>query len=173
MAKITIGVVELILDGETLTITRRDQPNMAISLDETGVRELIEFVTSFTGSKFNQRLTFRVPVGYSSGLAVQIRKNEIQRSVTPTNISLTGIFVELRSDDWLELALDDELEVILDFEGERQSCRGVVRRCADNGYGLFFPESMRGMILDPPPKITQIVMELQRRWIARRSERVQ
>ena len=167
MAEITIGDVQFISDGKTLTIARRDQPNMTMSLDKAGVEELIDFVTSLAGTEFNRRQTFRVPVWDSSGLSVQIRKDETQLSVRPTNLSLTGIFVELRPDDWLDLAQDDDLEVILDFEGETHSYRGVVRRCETNGYGLFFPESMNAEQIEPPPGITQIVMELQRRWLAR------
>ena len=42
MAEITIGEVHLISDGNTLTIAHRDQPNLTMSLDATGVEELIE-----------------------------------------------------------------------------------------------------------------------------------
>ena len=173
MAKTTIGNVRLISDGKTLTIARRDQPNMAISLDSTEVEELIDFVTSLAATEFNRRDTFRVPLWDSSGLSVQIRKDETQRLVTPTNISLTGIFVELRPDDWLDLAQDDDLEVILEFEGEAQSHHGVVRRCEDNGYGISFRDSMNGEQIDPPPGVTRIVMELQRRWMAHLAKCVQ
>ena len=172
MSEIIIGDIQLNCDGNTLTFTCDDEQDMAISLDEAGVRELIGFATSLTGSEFNQRVSFRIPLWNSCGLSVQIRKDKFERLVTPTNISLTGIFVELRSDDWLEMAMDDELEVILDFDGEIQSCRGVVRRCELNGYGVFFPESMKEEQLDPPQKITRIVMELQRRSMVRHAQRV-
>ena len=166
MAEITIDDVHVISDGNTLTFARLDLPSLTISLDATGVAELIDFITSLAGAEFNRRRTFRIPVHDSSGLSVQIRKDEKQYSVTPTNISLTGISVVLHPNDWLDLSQDDDLEVILEFEGETQTLHGVVRCCKDNGFGLFFPESMNGDQMDPSPEISRLVMELQRRWIA-------
>jgi len=96
MVEITIGDVQFISNGKTLTIARRDQPEMAMSLDKKGIEELIDFVTSLAETEFSRRQTFRVPVWDSSGLSVQIRKDDTQLSVRPTNVSLTGIFVELR-----------------------------------------------------------------------------
>ena len=166
MAEMNIGDVQLVSDGSTLTISRRDLPGLTISLDATGVEELIDFITSHFGTETNQRQTFRIPIHDSSGLSVQIRKDDKQYSVTPTNLSLTGIFIVLRPDDRLNLSQDDDLEVILEFEGETQMLHGIVRSCQDNGYGLLFPESMNSDQMNPSPEISRIVMELQRRWIA-------
>lgn len=170
MAEITIGDAHLISDGNTLTIGSRGQRNLTLSLDAAGVSELIDFVTSLAKTEFNRRQDFRVPIHDSSGLSAQIRKGQSLVSVMPLNLSVTGIFVELTRDDWIDFSQDDELEVILDFEGESQSHNGVVRRCADNGYGLFFPKSMKGKELAPPAELTRVVMELQRRWMARRAK---
>ena len=173
MAEITIGEMQLVSDGNTLTIARRDQPDFAVCLDADGFRELLDFVTTIAGTEFNQRQTFRIPLWDSSGLSVQIRTDESQVSVKPTNISLTGIFVEVHPDDWLDLQQDADVEVTLEFEGETQTHHAIVRRREGNGYGLFFPESMKGEEIDPPPGITRIVMELQRRWMARRARRAE
>lgn len=170
MAEITIGDAHLVSDGKTLTISRQGQKGLSLSLDAAGVAELIDFVTSLATTEFNRRQDFRVPLHNSSGLSVQIRKGDRLISVTPTNISVTGIFIELPRDDWIDFEQDDQLDVILEFEGESQSLGGVVRRCTENGYGLFFPKSMKGMELDPPAALTQVVMELQRRWMTRRAK---
>ena len=170
MAEITIGDAHLVSDGETLTIGRRGQRDLTLSLDAAGVAELIDFVTSLATTEFNRRQDFRVPIHHSSGLSVQIRKGDRLISVTPTNISITGIFIELPRDDWIDFEQDDQMSVILEFEGEKQDHRGVVRRCADNGYGLFFPKSMKGNELDPPAELSRVVMELQRRWMTRRAK---
>ncbi len=166
--EITIGEIHLKSDGSTLTIARLNQPNITLNIDAKGVEELIDFVTSLTETKFNRRRNFRVPLWDSSGLSVQIRKDEKQLSATPKDISVIGIFVELRPDDWLDLKQDDDLEVILEFEGETQTYRAVVRRCEDNGYGLLFPESMKGNQINPPTELKRIVMKLQCHWLARR-----
>jgi len=168
VAAITIGEVHVTFDGDTLTITQRDQPDVNLSLSAAEVKELIDFVTSFAGSGFNRRQTFRVPLRDSGDLSVQIRRNEKEVSATATDIGLTGIFVEQRRDAWLDLSLDDDVEVIIEFEGQAHTYHGVVRRRQDNGYGLFFPESIRGEHVDPPPHLLEIVMELQRRWMAQR-----
>jgi hypothetical protein len=172
MAEITIGDVRLVADGNKLTIARRGQRDLTLSLDAEGLEELIDFITSLAGDESNQRQNFRVPVHESSGLSVQIRKDKKLLSVIAKNISVGGVFVELRPDAWIDLAQEDELEVLLEFEGITQSYRGVVKRRADNGYGLLFPDSMKGNEVDPPEELRQMVMELQRRWIARRAKPV-
>ena len=171
MAEITIGDVSFISDGKTLTISRHKQSDRSVTLDRTGVEELIDFLASLAETEFNRRQTFRVPLWDSSGLYAQIRTEETELQVTPTNVSLTGIFVQPRGDDWLDLELGDNVEVNLDFEGQALSYLGVVRRCENNGFGLFFPVTMNAEEIDPPPELTRIVMELQRRWMARHRKR--
>jgi hypothetical protein len=170
MKEINIGGVRLFSDGNTLTITGRIQPDLTVSLDSVEVEMLIHFVLSLAGTGSNRRQSFRVPLHEPSGLSTQIRVNQKQLSVTPTSISVTGIFVELRPEDWLDLAIGDILDVILEFEGEIQTYHGSVRRGEAKGYGLFFTESMNGEEIDPPPELLRLVMELQHRWMARRSK---
>jgi len=172
MAEITIGDVQLASDGRSLTIRRKDQPNVAIGLDTQGVEQLIEFVTSLVGAEFNRRRTFRVPVGVASVISVVIQAGKKSVSVTPRNISLTGIFVEAPSSEKLTLSHGDVCQVSLDFEGRKCTLGGVVRRCVDNGYGIFFPETMKGEEIEAPSSLVRIVMELQRRWVAAHSKRV-
>ena len=167
MAKIMIGDVQFSTDGKELTIARRNEQELTVLLDQTGVDSLIGFVTSLAESEFNRRQTFRVAVWSSSGLSVQIRKDGSQISVSPTSLSVNGIFVELGPDDWIDLAQGDQLEVILNFEGEKHSHHVVVRHREPNGYGLQFTASLNTEQKDPLPEITQIVMELQRRLLAR------
>lgn len=171
MAESTIGEGRFISNGKTLTISSLAQPELTISLDQGGVEELINFMTSHAGTQFNQREAFRVELGDSSGLSVSIRKDGTQVAASPRNLSLTGISVELRPDDWLDLQLDAEVEITLQFEGQIRTYRAIVRRREKNGYGLFFPESMKGEEVDPPPELAHLVMELQRRQVDQRLKR--
>ncbi len=173
MPEITISNVHLVSDDEFLTIIRLDQPDVRISLDSAGVKELINFVTSHAGSELDRRRTFRVTVWDNSGLTVRLRSGGNECPATPTDISLTGIFVKLCPADWIDLALDDELEAILEFGGRTQTYRVLVRRSQANGYGLLFADSLAGEQINPPPGVTGIVMELQRRWVAQHIKRIQ
>ena len=109
MAEITIGDVRLVADGCKLTIARRVQRDLTLSLNTEGFEELIDFITSLAGDKSNKRQNFRVPVHENSGLSAQIRKDKKLVSVIAKNISVGGVFVELRPDAWIDLAQDDEL----------------------------------------------------------------
>jgi hypothetical protein len=167
MTKIMIGDVQFSTNGKELTIARGNEQKLTLLLDQKGVENLIEFVTSLAECEFNRRQTFRVAVWSSSGLSVQIRKNKSLVSVRPTSLSISGIFVELAPDDWIDLALGDQLEVVLEFEGQKHSQRVVVRHREPNGYGLQFCASMATEQIDRLPEITQIVMKLQRSLLAR------
>ncbi len=173
MSEIIIGNVHLTSDGQCLTIASFSEPEVKFSLNSSEFKEMVYFIEALAGSEFDRRRVFRTPVWESSGLSVRLRTGVTEHVFRPTDMSLTGIFVKLYPDDWIKLALDQEVDVILNFEGESQLYRAVVRRCEDIGYGLFFLDSMVGEQIAPPPGITRIVMELQRRWLARRVKIVQ
>ena len=167
MTTITIGGVEFCTNGKKLTIARGDKKEMTLMLDQQGVDNLLDFVTSLAESEFNRRQTFRVAVWSSSGLSVQLCKNRSMIPVRPTSLSMSGIFVELAPEDWIDLALGEELEADLEYEGEKHSHRVVVRHRETNGYGLQFCAAMSAEQIDRLPEITQIVMKLQRKLLAR------
>ena len=166
MPEITIGDILLVSDGNTLEISRRGQPNTSVSLNAKGVAQLYEFAR-LIGDENNRRNAFRVSLWEPCGLTVRLRSDAAEFTGQPTNISLTGVFVELSSADRGKITLGDELQVELQFQGRSTSYLGVVRRREGNGIGIFFPESMNAEQCDPPAELAQIVMELQRRWIAR------
>jgi hypothetical protein len=64
--------------------------------------------------------------------------------------------------------VSSRVEVTLDFETDHETLEAIVRRRRGSGCGLFFPASMKDEELDPPATLTRIVMNLQRRWLARR-----
>lgn len=167
MTKIKIGDAEFSTDGRKLTITRGNKEAMTVALDKNGIDHLLEFVTSLAESEFNRRQTFRVAVWSSSGLLVQLRRGNELIPVRPTSLSISGIFVELAPEDWIDLAMGDELEAALEFEGETHTHRVIVRHCDSSGYGLQFSAAMSDQQIDRLPEITNIVMTLQRRLLAR------
>lgn len=166
----TIGDLRLVSDGQKLTITFRYQPDMTVSLDRLAIDELIDYVGGLAVDEFNRRQTFRVPVWDSCGLSAQLCLGTKLLAVRATNLSLTGIFVELPPEDWVDLKVHDRLDIALRFEGRSGTYRVEVRRREGNGYGLFFLDSMRAEQIDSLPDITHVVMELQRRWLARNKE---
>jgi len=170
MAETTIGDAHLISDGKALQITSRKQPELTVLFDAAEVEQLLDFIASLARTGSHRRQSFRVPLHKSSGLSTTIRVGQKLLPVTPTSISVTGIFVELQPEDWLDLALGDVLKIILKFEGEVQKYHGIVRRCEANGYGLLFTESLSGEEINPPPDLSRLVMELQHRWIALRAK---
>ena len=167
MPEITIGDVRLISDGRTLTIARDHPTSTAACFDSKGIEKLIDFVTALSETAVNRRRTFRVRLWKSSGLSVQIHDGIAEFSVTPRDISIAGVSVQLPADDRLNLELDSEVQVTLDLEGDVHSYRGIVRRREALECGLVFPESMQSEHIDPPPHLLRVVMELQRRFAAR------
>ncbi len=172
MAEIAIGDIQLHSDGNTLTISGRNQPDMTVCLNASEIEQLLNFVSSLAGTGSRRRQSFRVPLNESSGLKVRILTEGRLVEVIPTSLSLTGVFVVVPPNEWIDLAQGDILEVILEFENETHTYHGSVRRREVNGYGLLFTESMNGRQIEPPPDISRIVMELQRRWMALRVKAV-
>ena len=87
-----------------------------------------------------------------------------------TNISMTGVYVEKHRTDPVEFDLGDRAQVSLTCDVDSISLNAQVRRLGQSGYGLFFPATLKGTVIDPPQELRRIVMELQRRWMAFRSD---
>ena len=170
MAEIVIDDLQIVSDGKSLTFTSLDQPSKAISLKLDQVEKLVNFVSSIDENEFNRRLAYRVPIFASSGVTAQIRMRTEWIHVKPVNLSLTGMFVEVSPDCAIDLIENRLLEVALEFDGEKSAYTVLVRRREDDGFGLFFTESINGEQIVPLPGIRRIVMELQRRMLAVRND---
>lgn len=188
MAKIKLNDIQLVYDGETMIISSVKEPDKCVSLDAKSVEELVDFVhllapvtpvpavakTATTEKSkpagANRREAFRVPVSDDWGLTVTLFAGKNRFQTKANNISMTGVFVEMPTGQSLDLKIDDQVRARLSMDDMNVTVDAVVRRSVESGYGLFFPESMKGEHVTPPPEIRRIVMELQRRWMTLRSD---
>ena len=166
MAEFEIGDVKISVDGSGLTLSPHDRPDLKIQFDQGGVSELLDLLRISAQHIFSQRHGFRVPIRSSVALVTTLRIERESIVVTARNVSLTGIFVELPPDAARDWPLDLEVEVMLEFEGREVTTPGIVRRREPDGYGIFFPESVRGEELNPPPALVRLVSRLEARWLA-------
>lgn len=113
----------------------------------------------------NKRETFRLDVDDVEELVVDIRSGATTIPVKAITLSLTGIFIEPLSGGMLTLTKGNTVDVIIEFEGRTVEHPAIVRRRDGRGYGLSFGESIKTK--DAHAEIRRIVMELQRRWLAK------
>ncbi|WP_182869715.1 PilZ domain-containing protein [Rhodopirellula sp. JC639] len=178
MAEITLRDLEIFYDGDTLKISSGDEPQKSVTLDPATVKPLVDFVQALAppeekeakSEEENRRESFRVPIIDESGLSVTLISGKNRCVSKPTNISMTGVFVEVPKDRSIALDIDDELRARLSMNKSEIELDAVVRRIEPNGFGLFFPETFKGEHVDPPPIIRRIVMDLQRQWMQHRKE---
>ena len=118
------------------------------------------------------RIAFRVPLGGDTELRVRV-VDENGRTWTPqpTDISMTGILIEFPANDVPGFQIDDRLQVELRMNDHVEQLKGFVRRCEGRGYGLIFPEVLRGAEFDPPAALRAIVNTLERTWLRSRFPR--
>ena len=175
MAEIQLRDIQLTYDGDTLTISSLKDPQMSVSLDPGTVEDLVEFVHLFAPvdedkpDAPNRREAFRVPVCEESGMKSMIITKGKQLKVRPTNISMTGVFIEVPKETADEFQVDDQVEVAMALEKWQVTLDAIVRRKQDHGYGLFFPATIKEEHVEPPPILRRIVMDLQRRWMLHRN----
>lgn len=178
MAEITLRDIEIFYDGETLKISSSEDPEKSVSFDPKSVKGLVDFVhllsppeeTETQTQDENRRESFRVPVIEDSGLRVTLISGKERCESKPTNISMTGVFVEVPKDRTIPLDINDELRARLSMNKTEIELEAIVRRIEPNGFGLFFPEAFKGEHVDPPPTVRRIVMDLQRRWMMHRKD---
>lgn len=170
MLSTSIGPVQAILDGGILTLTDTATSGGPVRLDGEGMQALVDFLISAPARESNIRQAYRVAVRPSSGLAARLHAGPAAMNVVPGSISVLGIFLSPSPGTKLELSMDQEVVLSLEFEGQGLTLRGLVCRQDNTGSGLLFPDSLNGEELDPPPLLSRIVMELQRRAVAERLE---
>ncbi|MCC9601175.1 PilZ domain-containing protein [Stieleria sp. JC731] len=176
MAKLTLRDIELIYDGDELTICSVSRPETRLTLDPDAVDELVDFVETIQKTKVaiaeqdNQRQSFRVPIVRRDDLHVEINFRGMDFEARPDNISMTGLFIRSHDRDPVKFQIGDEATLTLTCNGESTELEGIVRRMGRNGYGFFFPACVRFEQVDPPPEVRRIVMELQRRWMMYRTD---
>ncbi|MFK7738321.1 MAG: PilZ domain-containing protein [Pirellulaceae bacterium] len=167
MPELEIGNLKLETQKRRLRIVNQADGQEITTLEEEQVEELIDFIVSLSYSEFNRRRSFRVPVKDASGLLVEMEKDGKQIPVRARDISVTGICIENNFCPGDELKLEDEVVVQLEFEGNVDTIAGVVKRLEYETVGILFPDCLRGETIEPPEEIRRLVMQLQRRWIAR------
>jgi hypothetical protein len=113
----------------------------------------------------NQRETFRLDVENEDDLFIEVRSGVTSIPVRPITLSLTGIFIEPCKGGMLTLTSGRMVDLIIEFEGKTIEQSAIVRRREGKGYGLSFGELANTK--DAMPEIRKIVMELQRRWLAK------
>lgn len=118
------------------------------------------------------RIAFRVPLGRDTELRVRVvDENGKTWNPKPLDISMTGIMIEFPADDVPSFQTDDWLQVELRMNDHVERLKGFVRRCEGRGYGLIFPEVLRGAEFDPPAEFRTIVNTLERNWLRSRFPR--
>lgn len=168
MLRASFGTVQASLDGGLLTLTDAAAPGGQIRLDAEGMQSLVDFLVSAPARESNIRQAYRVAVRPTSGLTAGLHTGTTEIEAAPASISVLGIFLTPPAGTKLDLAMDQEVRLSLEFEGQKLTLRGVVCRQDSTGCGLLFPDSLKGEELDPPPLLSRIVMELQRRAVAER-----
>ena len=171
--ELTIDDTRFIFDGANLSIWNQPaedpESEPICSLDVNAIGEIRSFLASLHLLDINRREAYRVPLHECNWLTVSIRCGGESIAVIPKTISVTGIFVAPPPGRSLDLSEGDAVDITLGFEGQSQKLDALVRRCQPGGFGLFFKDSMTGEQIDPPPQLSRIVMELQRRIMNRRA----
>ncbi|MCA9136088.1 MAG: PilZ domain-containing protein [Planctomycetales bacterium] len=171
MAVIKLSDIQLVYDGDTLTISSVKTPEKSVTLDAQSVEELVDFVQGLApvdesdGPGSNRRESFRVPVLDDSGLAVTLVKGNKRCEAKPANISMTGVFIKVPEKSQPDFKISDEIFVELTYQKSKIELEAIVRRIEDGGIGLFFPVTIKSEHVNPPPLVRRIVMDLQRQWM--------
>lgn len=110
-----------------------------------------------------KRETFRLEARDLTDVYVEIKKGATTVTANANSLSLSGIFVE--PNGVLTLKSGDVVDLTIEFEGKTVHHRAIVRRKEGRGFGLSFGELSNTK--DAHGEMRKIVMELQRRWLAK------
>lgn len=145
--------------------------NVLSSIEEiaSGWPEIIVRVPQLVAGS-DSRMAFRVPVAQDSGLRVRIVTSDDRAfAAHPIDLSLSGILIEFSEGKDPDLSISDKLRIELELDAASASLSGVVRRRAGLRYGIYFPEALNGVEIEPPVELRSILTEIERRWLSTRA----
>lgn len=166
MTTTSIGTIDVRFDAGVLTLTDRQSPKTTLRFETAEIRSLAEFLNHLFLVESNARQAFRIPVSDYSGLTVELHRGDVRVAATPVTISLSGIFVRLPDSGAMTLSVGEEVDVTLHLSALTTTLHGQVSRRDRQGSGILFRSAFQGEQLDPPPDLTKIVMQLQRKHAA-------
>ncbi len=161
----TIGPNTFRFDGRALQIRDAFGQRIVCWLNPEELEHLREFLCHGETEDSNRRRSFRTPVAADVGIACSIRTGDRWVAVTTHNMSLTGILVECSDEQSLSVEVDDAIQVRVAFEDSEFEGIGMVRRRDGNRLGILFPDLIHGQKVVAPQQLSNIVMEIQRRWV--------
>ncbi len=172
MSELIIGNTQLTFVNNQLTISALDQGKLVASIPADELLILHNFIGTLL-SPGGQRQAFRLHRESLEGLSASVSVKGTQYPVTVHDLSITGLHFQVKKELNLVLNASDTCMVNLSFKKEHQTHRAEVRRKTEAGYTVSFPNSLKGKEIDPPRELTNLVMTLQRRWLAKLSKLAQ
>ena len=166
--ELKIGNISIIWDGSSLMFQDGDNANLNVTFSASNLPGLIDFLCSLKPDGKERRMGFRVPRPISSGLSASITFGDKTCSVRPLNLSLTGIWAEFSEGEVYEMPIDTQIKIRLQLQDTAIVLNGVVIRRSGNQYGIFFLDSVRGNMLDPPDSFQAIFIKLESQWLRER-----
>ncbi len=157
-------------DGQTLSLAPGSGQPPALSLPVEQVYELFEFVNDFSNPETSLRMAFRVPIFDSQSLTVQVAAGLQLFEATPVNISMNGILLAFPADA-PRMPLMDPVTLSISTRTLRIRLFGEIRTARKHYHGVYFVDAVKGNELSPPDELAEIVMQMQREWLAGRSAR--
>jgi hypothetical protein len=115
-----------------------------------------------------QRLTFRVAVRPSAGVAAQLKLAGRALEAEVGDVSAEGIFLKLDRGLLPALKVGSMVDVEVQFEGETLVMFGVIRSQHAGGYGVHFPERDPAGRANPLNRFGRISAQLQRSSLSQR-----
>lgn len=170
VADLVIENVSLHSDGKLLVI-KQENPEARVTIAIEYLPDIRHYLANLSGRC--ERRAFRVPVYDAFGLKARIgHAGKAQIPARILDISYTGALVELGNWDAHDFAIGTRLTLELRLEGLVYRNEPVVHRTPDEGYGLFFPESLTAEdVVDPPDSLLKMVRRLEEMWVASRTQR--
>ncbi len=171
MSEIQIGTITISCYGRKLTLVDQDNPSVEITLTAAEIPKLVDFLVSIDLDETERRTAFRLPVSHSMGLSTNVTFKGKNNSVTPINLSLTGIQVRFSEDDVPDISIGDSVTVSIQLKEKAVEMSGIVLRRIDNRYGILFPDSLQDEMLEPPNLLMVIFKTLETQWLRTREKR--
>ena len=164
MNVLTAGRIRITSHDDDLTFQDREDSKRRVTIAESSLPEIVDYLRSLNPCEDEQRVGFRLPLSPSIGLKASVSYNGMTCPVRVRDISLSGILVELPPSVH-ELALGTSIEVPIRLGTRKATLSGIALRSSDDQYGISFADS--GMDGEPklPDSFLVILKQVESGWL--------
>jgi hypothetical protein len=168
--EIRVGNITIQRDNSNLVFSDSSKPRFSLTLDDTHLPDILDFLSGLSSNPADNRAGFRVPIKSlskptRSAFSVSLETVDGPIEAIGVDMSVTGIRLEHIVAD---IAIGESVFVNLKHRDKEARMKATVVRFDGSRICLHFPDTLDDGELNPPVSLMNVYRALELDWLQER-----